>query len=163
VKPSAEIIILSKEEGTMLKPKKARVSGVMLKAGQVLVEIGKLTDRSAEILEAIWQQNSLLGKLLGYQQHTVIATQLHAEWAWPMTKYLGWIARALEVWNEELGLGLGSGVGSGLGGGSGLGLGEKKEKGKGKARVFWNPSRLCGVIANTSIYQNMLYTRLKEY
>jgi hypothetical protein len=75
-KPSAEIIILSKEECAMLKPKKARTSGVVPKAGQVSVEIGKSTEGSGEILEAIWQQNSLLGELLGYQQQMVIANRM---------------------------------------------------------------------------------------
>jgi hypothetical protein len=76
VKPLDEIIILSKEEGTTPKPQKAKMSGVVPKAGKVSVEIGKLANSSAEILKAIRQQNSLLGELLGYQQQTAIASQM---------------------------------------------------------------------------------------
>jgi hypothetical protein len=42
-------------------------------------------------------QNSLLGKLLGFQQQMALATRLQAEWAQPMTNYLGRIAWALEA------------------------------------------------------------------
>jgi hypothetical protein len=76
-----------------------------------------------ELLDAIWHQNALLGELLLYQEQTSLATHLQAEWARPMTNYLGRIARAMEVRNEERGSGSGA---------SGSGSGKKKGKGKEK-------------------------------
>jgi hypothetical protein len=93
----AEIIISSDEEVAMPRPKKAKTSGMVPKAGKVSVEVGRLADGSAEILNAIQQQNSLLGQLLGFQQQTALATRLQVEWARPMTNYLGQITRALEA------------------------------------------------------------------
>jgi hypothetical protein len=103
------------------------------------MEIGRSTDRLAKILEVIQQQNILLGELLGYQQQTAITTQLRAEWAQPMTKYLGRIAKALGLQREDSGLGLG------VGSGSLLGLGRKKDKGKengGKIRIKMRMPRM---------------------
>jgi hypothetical protein len=125
-KQLAGIIISSEEEGAMLRPKKAKMSGLVPKAGEVSVMVGKLTDRSANILDAIWQQNSLLSELLGLQQQTVIAMRLQAEWARPMTRYMGQIAQGLEAQNEEMG--------SGGSGGSASTLGEKKDKGIGRVK-----------------------------
>jgi hypothetical protein len=51
---------LSEEEAATLKLKRAKRLGMVLKAGQVSVEIGKSTKGLAKILEAIQQQNSLL-------------------------------------------------------------------------------------------------------
>jgi hypothetical protein len=86
------------------------------------VEVGNTADGSAEILDAIRQQNSLLNDLLIYQEQAAIATAILAEWAWPMASYLGRIAHALEARNEAGGSGLG---GSGL---RSRGKGKEKEQ-----------------------------------
>jgi hypothetical protein len=121
-KPSAEIIVSSDEEVVTPRPKKPKASGIVPKAGKVEVEVGTTTDGSAEILDAIRQQNSLLNDLLIYQQQAAIATAILAEWARPIASYMGRIAHALEARNEA------GGSGSG---GSGSGSGKK---GKGKER-----------------------------
>jgi hypothetical protein len=91
MKISAKGIILSEGEAVMPKLKKARTSGMVVKAGPVSVEI----KRPSNSRIFCWVE------LLDYQQWTVIATQLQAEWAWPMTKYLGRILWALESRKEE--------------------------------------------------------------
>jgi hypothetical protein len=101
VKVSVEV--MSEGESATLRPKKAKVSAVVLKAGKVLVEVGKSANGPAKILDAIQHQNSLLGKLLGLQQQTVLATWLQAKWAQPMMRYLGQIARDLEAQRTGLG------------------------------------------------------------
>jgi hypothetical protein len=119
-KPSAEIIVSSDEEGATPRPK---ASGIIPKDGKVSVEVGKMAEGSAEILDAIRHQNALLSELLVFQQQSAIGTALLSEWARPMVNYVAQIAHALEVRNEAGGSG-----GSGSGG-SGAG---KKEKGKEK-------------------------------
>ena len=121
---SAEIVVSSDEEVATPRPKKPKASGIVPKAGKVSVEVRSTADGSAEILDAIRQQNSLLNDLLIYQQQAVIATAILAEWARPIASYMGRIAHALEARNEAGGSGSGSG-------GSGSGSGKK---GKGKER-----------------------------
>jgi hypothetical protein len=117
-KPSAEIVVSSDEEVAMPRPKKPKASGILPKAGKVSVEVGSTADGSAEILDAIRQQNSLLNDLLIYQQQSAIATAILAEWARPIASYMGRIAHALEARNEA--------------GGSGSGGSGSGKKGKGK-------------------------------
>jgi hypothetical protein len=119
-KPSAEIVVSSDEEVATPRPKKPKASGIVLKAGKVSVEVGKTADGSAEILDAIRQQNSLLNNLLIYQEQSAIATAILSEWAQPMASYLGQIAHALEARNEARG--------SGLGGSGSRNRGKGKEK-----------------------------------
>jgi hypothetical protein len=122
-KPSAKISIPSGEEEATPRPKKAKTSGILPKAGKVSVEIGKSADGSAEILDVIRQQNALLNELLIFQEQTALATSLQAQWARLMTNYLGRIAHTLEARNEAEGLGSGA---------SGSGSGKKKGQGKEK-------------------------------
>jgi hypothetical protein len=122
VKPLAEIVVSSDEEVATPRPKKPKASGMVPKAGKVSVKVGNVAEGTAEVLEAIRQQNSLLSDLLVYQEQAAIATALLSEWARPMANYLGWIAHALEARNEARGSGSG-GLGSG-----------KKGKGKEKER-----------------------------
>jgi hypothetical protein len=68
VKKSSEIIISSKEEGVTPRLKKAKTLGIVPKAGPVSVMIGKLAEGSAEVLDAIWQQNVLLNELLVFEE-----------------------------------------------------------------------------------------------
>jgi hypothetical protein len=111
-KPSAEIVVSSDEEVTTPRPKKPKASGIVPKAGKVLVEVGKMADGSAEILDAIRQQNSLLNDLLIYQEQSAIATAILSEWARPMASYLGRIAHALEARKRtETGIRIGMGMG----------------------------------------------------
>jgi hypothetical protein len=122
-KPSAAEVIASSDEGATPRPKKAKTSGLVLKAGPVTVEVKKPAEGTVELLNAIREQNALLRDLLIYQEQSALATALQAEWAQPMTNYLGRIAHVLEARNEVEGSG-----GSGSGG-SGLG-----NKGKGKEK-----------------------------
>jgi hypothetical protein len=126
-KPSAEFILSSDEEVVIPRPKKAKTSGLVLRAGKVSVEVRKSADGPAKILDAIWQQNTLLCELLIFQEQTALATSVLAQSAWPMTNYLGRIAHTLEARNEGEGEGEGA-----LGSGSGKKKGEGKEKGQGE-------------------------------
>jgi hypothetical protein len=87
-KPSAEVIISSDERLTP-RPKKAKTSGLGPKAGPVTVEVKKPAEGMVELLDAIREQNALLRDLLIYQEQSALATALQAEWAQPMTNYLG--------------------------------------------------------------------------
>jgi hypothetical protein len=78
-KPSAEIILSSDEEVATARPKKPKASGIVPKAGKVSVEVTRSADGSAEILDAIRQQNSLLNDLLIFQEQSAIATALLSE------------------------------------------------------------------------------------
>jgi hypothetical protein len=120
-KPSAEIILLSDEEVATPRPKKPKASGIVPKAGKVSVEVTRSADGSAEILDAIRQQNSLLSNLLIFQEQSAIATALLSEWARPIANYLRRITHALEARNEA------GGSGSG-----GSGSGKKQRNGKEK-------------------------------
>jgi hypothetical protein len=75
-KVSAKIIILSDKEGVTPRPKRAKTSGLVPKARKVMVEVGKSADSTAELLEAIHQQNSMLRELLIFQEQTALATSL---------------------------------------------------------------------------------------
>jgi hypothetical protein len=101
------------------KAKKVKTSGIVPKARPVSVMVGT----SAEIIDAIQEQDALLNELLIFQEKMALATSLQAQWARPMTNYLGRIAHALEARNEAEGSGFGV---------LGLGLGNKKGKGKEK-------------------------------
>jgi hypothetical protein len=124
-KPLAEIVVSSDEEVATPRPKKPKASGILQKAGKVSVEVGSTADGSAEILDAIRQQNSLLNDLLIYQQQAAIATAILAEWAQPIASYMGRIAHALEARNEARGSG---GSGSGGSGSGNKGKGKEKEQ-----------------------------------
>jgi hypothetical protein len=126
VKPSAEII-LSSDEGATPRPKRAKMSGLVPKAGPVTVEVKKPTEGTVELLDAIREQNALLRDLLIYQEQSALATALQAEWARPMTNYLGQIAHALEARNEVEGSG-GSGSGNSGSGSGNKGKGKEKEQ-----------------------------------
>jgi hypothetical protein len=127
VKTSAEIIV-SSDEGATLRQKKARTSGLVLKARLVTAEVKKPTEGKVELLNAIREQNSLLRDLLIFQEQTSLAMALQAQWARPMTNYLGWIAHGLEARNEA------EGSGSGVSGSGGSGSGSGGNKGKGKEK-----------------------------
>jgi hypothetical protein len=59
------------------------------RAGKVWVEVGKLAEGTAKILEEIQKQNALLRELLIFQEQSAIATALLSSWAEPVTNYLG--------------------------------------------------------------------------
>jgi hypothetical protein len=126
-KPSAEVIV-SSDEGATPRQKKAKTLGLVPKAGLVTVEVKK-PEWTVELLDAIREQNSLLRDLLIFQEQTSLATALQAEWAQPMTNYLGRITHVLEARNKAEGSGSGgSGSGSGSGSGGNKGKGKEKEQ-----------------------------------
>jgi hypothetical protein len=123
-KPSAEVIV-SSDDGVTPRPKKAKTSGLVPKAWPVTVEVKKPAEGTVELLDTIREQNTLLRDLLIYQEQLALANALQAEWARPMTNYLGRIAHALEARNEAEGSG---GSGSGGSGSGNKGKGKEKEQ-----------------------------------
>jgi hypothetical protein len=150
-KPLAEIIVSSDEEVAMPRPKKAKTSGIVPKAGPVSVMVGKSADGSAEILDAIRQQNGLINELLVLQEQLALATSLLAEWAWPIANYLGRITHALEARNEAESSG--SGV-SGSGSGKKKGKGEEKEQDENAENGNGNGDRDGDEDGNGEEYEN---------